>query len=103
MWLAGFIFVRRTWMLDQHRVNATFAKVDRLKAPIWVMSFVEGSRLNPTKLREAQEFSEQRDLPVMQHVLVPRVKGFVACMTKLRKSHVKYLYGKHLTYQVGYE
>lgn len=101
MWLAGFIFVRRTWMRDQHRVNATFAKVERLQAPIWVMSFVEGSRLTPEKLRAAQEFSEQRDLPIMQNVMVPRVKGFVACMSKLRKSHVKYLYGKLYSYQAN--
>ena len=94
MWLAGFIFVRRNWMQDQHRISATFAKLNRLQAPIWVMSFVEGSRLNATKLREAQIFSEQRGLPVMQNVLVPRTKGFVTCVTHLRGSHVRHVYGK---------
>mmetsp|Transcript_10043 Transcript_10043/g.18107 ORF Transcript_10043/g.18107 Transcript_10043/m.18107 type:complete len:360 (-) Transcript_10043:324-1403(-) len=57
-------------------------KTDRI--PFWMISYLEGTRRTPEKLQQAQEFARERDLPVLRHVLQPRVKGFVNMVTELR-------------------
>jgi len=51
----------------------------------WLVSHPEGSRFNPQKHLECQEFARKRKLPELEHLLVPRVKGFVESVRCLRE------------------
>lgn len=55
--LADFLFVRRNWLRDQRRIQNTFSNIKRLQTPVWITSFVEGTRFSPIKLREVGLFN----------------------------------------------
>ncbi|CAG8469124.1 13579_t:CDS:2 [Acaulospora colombiana] len=76
-----------------------FKAIKSYAAPIWVVNFVEGTRLNPTKLKNSQQFARERGLPVLQNLLLPRTKGFVACVRQLRDTHVQYVYDITIAYR----
>lgn len=97
--LAGFIYVRRNWTQDQQRIVSAFDKIKRLNTPAWIINYVEGSRATPKKLQEAQAFSRERGYPVLQNVLLPRIKGFATCVNQFRNSHIKYVYDLTLGYR----
>ncbi|KAG1437441.1 hypothetical protein G6F56_013104 [Rhizopus delemar] len=101
LWLGnvGFIFVRRNWTQDQDKIISSFDKIKRLGSPAWIINYVEGSRLTPKKLSEAQAFSKERNYPVLNNLLLPRVKGFASCVRQLRKTHVQYVYDLTLAYR----
>lgn len=83
-YLLDFVFLKREWAQDQSTIKATFNRLKTRNLPFWLLNHVEGTRITPSKLRESQEFSRQRSLPVMTQTLVPRVKGFVAIIQELR-------------------
>ncbi|KAG2225738.1 hypothetical protein INT45_011406 [Circinella minor] len=93
MWLADFLFVRRDWMRDQRKIEATFSNIKRLKTPVWIMSFAEGTRFTHQKLKESQVYAAQQGYSIMHNVLLPRTRGFVTCVNVFRGSHVQYVYG----------
>ncbi|ORY05421.1 1-acylglycerol-3-phosphate acyltransferase [Basidiobolus meristosporus CBS 931.73] len=98
MWIMGMLFIKRNWMKDQTRIMNTFARFKAISAPVWVVSFLEGSRISASKLAKAQVFAAERGLHVPRNILVPRTKGFVATVQALRDSHVKYVYDLTLAY-----
>lgn len=61
MQLADFLFVRRNWLRDQRRIQNTFSNIKRLQTPVWITSFVEGTRFSPIKLREVGLFQASKD------------------------------------------
>ncbi|KAI0221608.1 hypothetical protein L0F63_000845 [Massospora cicadina] len=99
MYLMGMLMVRRNWDSDQKKIDRVFSDLVDNKRPVWLISFIEGSRFTPEKCIEAQNFSRSRNLPVLKHVLFPRTKGILASITKLRNSHVKFLYDFTIAYQ----
>lgn len=90
----GMLFINRNWQQDQIKINKMFARILDIQAPVWVASFLEGSRLTPSKLAASQKFMQGRGLPFLSNVMMPRTKGFIACVNKFRGSHVKHVYGK---------
>ncbi|KAG0262981.1 hypothetical protein BG011_009479 [Mortierella polycephala] len=92
MWIMGILFISRNWQQDQLKINKLFAQILDLQAPVWIASFLEGSRLTPSKLAASQKFMLGRGLPLLSNVLMPRTKGFIACVNKFRGSHVKCVY-----------
>ncbi|KAJ9062271.1 hypothetical protein DSO57_1012487 [Entomophthora muscae] len=99
MYLMGMLMVRRSWDSDQKKIDRVFSDLVDNKRPVWLISFIEGSRYTTEKCLEAQEFCRSRNLPVLEHVLFPRTKGIMASISKLRHSHVKYLYDFTIAYQ----
>lgn len=91
------IFVKRDWAQDRHNIDRLFAKYRREDIPITLVSFLEGTRRTPSKLAQAQAFATERGLPVPQHVLVPRTKGFVFTALGLR-SHLDVVYDLTIGY-----
>jgi 1-acyl-sn-glycerol-3-phosphate acyltransferase len=77
------IFVSRSWNRDKGSVRRQLHELAR-KANLcstgnfWLMIFPEGTRIKSSKLKEGQEFSKSRGLPIYKHLLVPRVKGLHA-------------------------
>lgn len=94
------VFVKRDWAKDEAMVRATFAKLRDNQIPVWMISFPEGTRLEPDKLAKSQEYARSKGLFVPQHTLVPRTKGFVATVVGLR-DHVDAVYDVTLGYEEG--
>ena len=85
------IFVKRNWTADRDSVEKTFAKVKKDNIPIWLMSFLEGTRLTPKKLKASQRHMARLNLTPTNHVMFPRTKGFVASVRGLG-SHIQAVY-----------
>lgn len=94
------IFLTRDWSLDQASLNRTFGKFKRENISMWVVSFVEGSRLNAKKLAESQAFATSRGRKPLEHLMIPRTKGFVATVIGLR-DHLDAIYDTTLMYEDG--
>ncbi|KNE65991.1 hypothetical protein AMAG_10270 [Allomyces macrogynus ATCC 38327] len=91
--MAGFVLLKRDWDLDQRYILSRVQEWQRERQPIWMVAYPEGTRMTAEKFRKAQQFSRDRGLPVFNHLLCPRTKGFVAIMKMLRTpdSHFQYL------------
>ncbi|HNS98493.1 MAG TPA: lysophospholipid acyltransferase family protein [Polyangiaceae bacterium] len=94
------IFVDRQWTSDRASVQAAFRRFSRDSIPIWLVSFVEGTRLTPEKLVQSQRYARQLGIEPLDHVLLPRTKGFVASVQGLR-DHVDAVYDLTLGYEHG--
>ncbi|CAG8582077.1 32585_t:CDS:2, partial [Gigaspora margarita] len=99
MWLMGMIFIKRNWARDESQLRKIFKTIKAYAAPIWIVNFVEGTRLTSRKLLESQRFARERGLPILRNLLIPRTKGFVACVRQLRNAHVQYVYDFTIAYR----
>lgn len=84
MKLVGCLFLKRSWSNDKKTIYEAFKHIIENKIPLWLVTFPEGTRITPKKLKRAQEFSNRRRTFYPRHVLIPRTKGFVASATGLR-------------------
>jgi 1-acyl-sn-glycerol-3-phosphate acyltransferase len=94
------IYVKRNWTQDKAGIQKLFGKFKREQIPIFLVSFLEGTRVRPKKLKQAQEFAASRGMYVPQHTLVPRTKGFVASMQGLG-DHLDAVYDMTIGYPDG--
>ncbi len=85
------IFVKRDWTADRASIEKVFAKVKNNDISIWLMSFLEGTRLTPGKLASSQRYMATLNLDPTNRVMVPRTKGFVASVRGLG-SHLQAVY-----------
>ena len=90
-------FLKRNWSADRNRIDATFATLVDERIPMWLVSFVEGTRATEAKIRAGTEWAVGRGVTPTRNVLIPRTKGFVASVEGL---------GDHLTavydFTIGY-
>lgn len=94
------LFVKRTWLADAGRITATFRTINEQKVPIWLIMFPEGTRLLPHKVAASHAFAKSRGIPGMDHVLIPRTKGFVASVQGLN-THIAAVYDVTIYYPAG--
>ena len=94
------IYVKRNWTQDKAGIQKLFGKFKREQIPIFLVSFLEGTRVKPSKLKKAQAFAASRGMYVPQHTLVPRTKGFVASMQGLG-DHLNAVYDMTIGYPEG--
>jgi len=80
------LFVKRNWLSDHQSIERTFKNINRYKVPIWLVSFLEGTRFNSEKLNRSRSYAKKNGLWLPDNVLLPRTKGFVATVQGLRKS-----------------
>ena len=108
-WFPGFgwgmkfidcIFVRRDWVRDRQGIHRLFEKYKREDIPIFLVSFLEGTRRTDEKHEHAKQFATERGLYCPQHTLIPRTKGFVATMIGLR-DHLDAVYDLTIGYPDG--
>lgn len=50
--MMGFIFMRRNWADDKSHIEETFERIKTMRIPVWLVSFLEGTRIRPHKLKE---------------------------------------------------
>lgn len=78
------IFLKRNWARDRGEIERLFGKFQAEGIPIFLVSFLEGTRKTPAKHARSVAFARQRGLYEPRHTLIPRTKGFVATMIGLR-------------------
>ncbi len=79
----------------------TFDTLVRERIPVWLVSFAEGTRSTPDKLREpALSGPLDHGLEATRHVLIPRSKGFVATIDGLG-DHLDAVYDVTIGYVDG--
>jgi len=98
MYFMKMIFVKRDWTSDKKKIEETFAQIKSLTNNYWIVSYLEGSRITPEKIKACQEFSKKKGYPVLDNVLIPRTKGFIATIHSFRNTKVKYVYDFTLVY-----
>ncbi len=94
------IFIKRNWSSDRDSITKTFSKIVNENIPIWLVSFVEGTRIKPKKLKASQEYALKNGLEATQHLLLPRTKGFAASIEGLR-DHIDVVYDVTIGYEHG--
>ena len=94
------LFIKRDWAEDKEGIEAVFRKVHTHKIPLWIINFVEGTRFSEKKVKKSQAFAQERNLPVLHHLLTPRTKGFVATVEGLR-GHASAVYDFTIGYKEG--
>jgi 1-acyl-sn-glycerol-3-phosphate acyltransferase len=94
------LFVERRWTADRASIEATFARILEDRVPMWLISFVEGTRVTSEKIEESKSYAEAKGFEPLRHVLVPRTKGFVASVQGLR-GHVEAIYDVTIGYEQG--
>ncbi|MCK6544793.1 lysophospholipid acyltransferase family protein [Myxococcota bacterium] len=91
------VFVKRDWARDRDGIHRLFDKYKREQIPLFLISFLEGTRLTPKKLAASQQHAREKGLPVPEHTLIPRTRGFVATMLGLR-DHLDAVYDVTIGY-----
>jgi 1-acyl-sn-glycerol-3-phosphate acyltransferase len=108
-WFPGFgwgmkfldcIFVKRDWAKDRQGIHRLFEKYKREDIPIFLVSFLEGTRRTDEKHEHARRFAMERGIYCPEHTLIPRTKGFVATMLGLRE-HLDAVYDLTIGYPDG--
>ncbi|KAL9654804.1 hypothetical protein ABK040_008597 [Willaertia magna] len=99
--LLSHILMSRDWLKDKVSIEKTFQNVKENKYPVWIISFLEGTRITPKKLEECQEFAKKKNIKPTNYVLTPRVKGFKATVRSFANSQVHYVYDFTFGYEVG--
>lgn len=94
------LFVKRNWSSDSDHILRTFSTLVDNKVPVWLVSFVEGTRARLHKIEASREFALSRGLEPLEHVLLPRTKGFAATVQGLRE-HVSAVYDLTIGYEEG--
>ncbi len=100
MYMLNCVFLKRNWARDKADVMALFSRFKQRNIPVFLVSFLEGTRITSEKLKAAQAFASERGMFVPQRTLVPRTKGFVATLHGLG-DHLDAVYDLTLGYPDG--
>jgi len=92
MYFMRMIFVKRNWTSDKEKIEKTFSQINKLNNNFWIISYLEGSRITPDKIKDSQEFAKKKGYPILENVLIPRTKGFIATLRNFRDTKIKYVY-----------
>ncbi len=101
MLFIGCVFVKRNWSRDRVTIERTFSNLNHSGMPFWLMIFAEGTRVTVEKLVRNRHYAMLRNRAPLDHVLIPRTKGFVASVQALRKGHLDAVYDITIGYPTG--
>lgn len=91
MHFLNYIFLKRNWHRDAKSILKTFETIRNDSIPLWLVNFPEGTRATPAKLAISQGFARQKNLKVLENVMIPRTKGVTSTITGL-KDHFDAVY-----------
>jgi 1-acyl-sn-glycerol-3-phosphate acyltransferase len=94
------LFVDRTWTADREKITRTFHTLVDEQVPMWLVSFVEGTRATRSKIAASREYALAKGHELTEHVLLPRTKGFAATVEGLR-DHAEVVYDVTIGYVEG--
>ncbi|KAG4931687.1 hypothetical protein AAZX31_17G235000 [Glycine max] len=81
-----FIAVERKWEIDEQILQQKLSTLKDPQDPLWLALFPEGTDYTDQKSKNSQKFAAEAGLPVLTNVLLPKTKGFHACLEALRAS-----------------
>ncbi|GMN37456.1 hypothetical protein TIFTF001_006822 [Ficus carica] len=81
-----FIPVVRKWEVDESIMHQMLSTFKDPRDPLWLALFPEGTDFTEQKCIRSQKYAAENGLPVLNHVLLPKTKGFFACLEGLRGS-----------------
>ncbi|PIA55624.1 hypothetical protein AQUCO_00700141v1 [Aquilegia coerulea] len=81
-----FISVERKWELDEPNMRQMLSTLTDPQDPLWLAVFPEGTDFTEQKCIRSQKYASENALPILQQVLLPKTKGFSACLDVLRSS-----------------
>lgn len=81
-----FLLIDRNWQLDEPVFASLLSTFKNPQDPLWLVIFPEGTDYSEEKCLRSQKFAEDHGLPKLSHVLLPRTKGFYACLSHLHGS-----------------
>lgn len=81
---AEIIFLQRNWEQDRLPMEQQLTNLADYPDPVWLLMFAEGTRFTPSKHEASVAFAKKSGLPPLQHLLVPRTKGFLLTLQQLR-------------------
>jgi lysophosphatidic acid acyltransferase/lysophosphatidylinositol acyltransferase len=92
MKIMGMVMLKRNWAQDRAKFHELFSLFTNGQLPVYLVSYPEGSRVTRAKLQKSQDYAREHKLPLLDNLLLPRSKGFIATMLGLRGSDVNALY-----------
>ncbi|KNA10606.1 hypothetical protein SOVF_142760 [Spinacia oleracea] len=81
-----FIPVHRKWEIDEPIMHHILSTLKDPQDPLWLAIFPEGTDFTERKCIRSQKYAADHGLPILKNVLLPKTKGFFACMEELRDS-----------------
>ncbi|KAL0454192.1 UNVERIFIED_CONTAM: putative 1-acyl-sn-glycerol-3-phosphate acyltransferase 5 [Sesamum latifolium] len=81
-----FIPVERKWEADELTVRQMLSTFRDRRDPLWLAVFPEGTDFTEQKCLRSQKYASENGLPHLKNVLLPKTKGFYACLEHLRGS-----------------
>lgn len=83
-YFAGNVFLERNWEKDKILMGNQIAVLSENPDPVMLHLFAEGTRFTAAKHAASVEFAAKSGRPALKHLLVPRTKGFLLSVEKLR-------------------
>ncbi|CAK9178565.1 unnamed protein product [Ilex paraguariensis] len=93
-----FISVERKWEIDEPVMRQMLSTFTSPQDPLWLAVFPEGTDFTEEKCKRSQKFAVENGLPVLKNVLLPKTRGFYACLEILRGS-LDAVYDMTIAYQ----
>ncbi|WJZ83738.1 hypothetical protein VitviT2T_003394 [Vitis vinifera] len=81
-----FIPVERKWEIDEPLMHQMLSTFRDPRDPLWLAVFPEGTDFTEQKCIRSQKYAAEKGLPILKNVLLPKTKGFCACLEDLRGS-----------------
>lgn len=81
-----FISVERKWEVDEPVMRKKLSVFKDRRDPLWLAVFPEGTDFTEQKCIRSQQFAAENGLPILKNVLLPKTRGFYACLEALRDS-----------------
>lgn len=79
-----FISVERKWEVDESPMRKMLSTFINPQDPLWLAVFPEGTDFTEQKCIRSQKFASENGLPILHNVLLPKTKGFTACLEELK-------------------
>ncbi|KAI7729716.1 hypothetical protein M8C21_020921 [Ambrosia artemisiifolia] len=81
-----FISVERKWEVDEPIMRKMLSTFTNPLDPLWLAVFPEGTDFTEQKCIKSQQYAAENGLPILKNVLLPKTRGFHACVEILRGS-----------------
>lgn len=85
----NFVFLSRKWENDQLYMKTQFDKICSLSNKAWMLIFPEGTNINNNHLIKSHDYAKKIHAPIMNTVLLPRVKGLYLALKELSSTTTK--------------
>lgn len=79
-----FISVERKWEVDESTMRQMLSTFKDPQDALWLALFPEGTDYTEQKCIRSQKYAAETGLPILKNVLLPKTKGFFACLEELR-------------------